>query len=146
MVKRGFSGALAGVAGTAAMSAALGISDLFGVMDRQPPRIIIEDLLPGLSEDETTSVALVSHLGYGVGAGAAYGVLVAPQHRNVWTGTFYGIAVWAVGYEGWLPLLGILPPAHRDKPARSWTMFAAHVVYGAALGRAAGRRHRRASR
>ncbi|WP_372697429.1 hypothetical protein [Arthrobacter sp. JSM 101049] len=100
IVKRGFSGALAGVAGTAAMSAALGISDLFGVMDRQPPRIIIEDLLPGLSEDATTSVALVSHLGYGVGAGAAYGVLVAPEHRNGWTGALYGIAVWAVGYEG----------------------------------------------
>lgn len=128
------------------MSAALGLADLCGVMDRQPPRIIVEDLLPGLSKKETNAVALVSHLGYGAGAGAAYGVLVAPARRNAWTGALYGIGVWAMGYEGWLPLLGILTPAHRDKRGRAVTMFAAHIVYGAALGRAAGRRHRRARR
>ncbi|WP_343901499.1 DUF1440 domain-containing protein [Arthrobacter rhombi] len=146
IIRRGISGAGAGMAGTAAMSLALGVADLRGIMDHQPPRIIVEDLLPSLSRGETNVLTLVSHVGYGAGAGAAYAVLVAPAHRNAWTGALYGVGVWAVGYEGWLPLLGILPPAHRDKPGRAWTMFAAHVVYEAVLGRAAARHRKRRSR
>jgi hypothetical protein len=42
--------------------------------------------------------------------------------------------VWLAGYEGWLPMMGILPPAHRDDRGRVGTMVAAHLVFGAALG------------
>lgn len=143
--KRAVSGALAGIAGTAAMSAALGVSDAFGVMDKQPPRMIIEALLPDLDEAETNATAVVCHIGYGKLAGVGYTMVVAPEHRNAATGILYGAAVWAAGYEGWLPLLGILPPAHRDKPSRAWTMFLAHIIYGAVLGRTAGRLSRAAA-
>lgn len=32
-------------------------------------------------------------------------------------GAGYGLVVSAVSYLGWLPLLRIMPPAHRDKQA-----------------------------
>lgn len=54
--------------------------------------------------------------------------------RNIWTGATYGFVVWNAGYEGWLPLLGILPPAHRDARGRAITMLVAPTVYGVALG------------
>jgi hypothetical protein len=50
------------------------------------------------------------------------------------------LSVWALSYQGWVPALGILPPASRDQPGRQWTMVAAHVVYGVVLG-AMERRH-----
>lgn len=129
--------------GTAFMSAALGMADACGIMNRQPPRIIIEALLPSLGPGEARATALVSHVGYGTVAGAAYGIMLAPAHRNTRTGILYGAAVWAAGYEGWLPLLGILPAAHKDKRGRALTMFAAHIIYGAALGQAAASENRK---
>lgn len=53
---------------------------------------------------------------------------------NAATGAAFGLAVWAAGYEGWVPAMGVLPPAHRDKRSRALTMLAAHLVYGAVLG------------
>ena len=50
-------------------------------------------------------------------------------------GATYGFLVWAAGYEGWVPMLGILPPAHRDRRSRVATMMLAHLVYGSVLGR-----------
>jgi len=47
--------------------------------------------------------------------------------------------VWFVSYQGWVPALGLLPPAHRDRPGRPATMLIAHWVYGATLGACLGR-------
>lgn len=41
---------------------------------------------------------------------------------------------WLVNYGGWIPVLGILPPPHRDRTDRQATMIVAHLVYGAVLG------------
>lgn len=46
----------------------------------------------------------------------------------------FGLTVWAASYGGWLPIAGVLPPAHRDKPGRAFSIIAAHIVYGVTLG------------
>lgn len=134
LCRRGFQGAIGGLVATAVMSAAIAVSDWLGVMNRLPPRMIVEKILPGLPADETNAVAAIAHISYGAGAGAGYGALVRPASRNARTGILYGLVVWALSYEGWLPLLGVLPPAHRDKRGRALTMLLAHVVYGGVLG------------
>jgi hypothetical protein len=139
-IRRGFQGAIGGIAATVTMSVALGLSDLTGVMNKQPPRMIVSKLMPQLSRDDTDVVAVVSHIGYGTSAGALYGALVKPSSRGLGSGIGFGLALWAAGYEGWLPALGVLPPAHKDKPGRAITMLLAHVVYGATLGLASRRR------
>jgi hypothetical protein len=49
-------------------------------------------------------------------------------------GAVFGSMVWAASYMGWVPALGIMPPAHRDRPDRPWSMLTAHWIYGATLG------------
>jgi hypothetical protein len=44
-----------------------------------------------------------------------------------------------VSYEAWVPMLGALPPLHRQRPRRRQPLLAAHVVYGAVLGAITGR-------
>jgi hypothetical protein len=43
-----------------------------------------------------------------------------------------------VGYEVVMPAATGMPKAHRDKRRRAVTILIAHIVYGAALGRAGG--------
>ena len=131
---RSLHGALAGVAATAAMSAVMALAKTGGLMERQPPPIIVESFFPGWEEPTQNAVAVLSHVGYGAGAGAVYGLVCVPQNRNALTGAVYGALVWAGGYEGWLPLLNILPPAHHDARGRALTMVAAHLMYGSVLG------------
>ncbi|HEV7167864.1 MAG TPA: DUF6789 family protein [Micrococcaceae bacterium] len=143
LVSRSLQGAAGGLAATAVMSIGLGIADELGVMNHQPPMKIVKHFLPVLDKNETEAAASTAHVGYGVSAGMVYGALVRPAWRNAFTGVGYGLLIWFISYEGWLPAFGILPPAHRDKPGRAGTMLGAHILYGASLGIVSGRIARR---
>jgi hypothetical protein len=137
IMKRLLRGAGAGVAATGAMSAVLGVADKIGAMEREPPRIIVASLLPvDPTSTLTNALAVVAHVGYGTSAGMAFTMLPGRLPQQVPAGVAYGALIYLIGYEGWLPAMGILPPAHRDKRGRVVTMLAAHLVYGAALARA----------
>ena len=71
--------------------------------------------------------------------GALYSCLVPFRFQDPGTGTVFGAVVWLAGYEGWLPAMDILPPAHKDRPGRAANVFIAHLVYGWTLGWAARR-------
>ncbi len=60
-------------------------------------------------------------------------------------GLAYGAAIWGVSYMGWVPALGIMPPADRDRRDRQTVMLAAHLVYGTALAVMVGARARTAN-
>lgn len=136
VITRSWNGALAGVAATAVMSAVMGLAKAGGLMERQPPPMIVESFFPEWDEPTRNAAAVLSHFGYGAGSGAVYGLVCAPKNRNARTGALYGALVWAAGYEGWLPLVNILPPAHHDGRGRAFTMFTAHIIYGSVLGMA----------
>ena len=117
-----------------------------GVTPRLPPDKIaeqsIEQVKDGPSEEgEEAVVATVTHFAFGAGAGALYGGLTAhvgplPMPVALVTGLAFGSAVWLVSYQGWVPALGIMPPASRDHRGRVATMVLAHWVFGAALAAA----------
>ena len=48
-------------------------------------------------------------------------------------GMAYGVAIWGISYMGWVPALGIMPPADRDRRDRQAVMLAGHLIYGTAL-------------
>jgi hypothetical protein len=127
-------GAGSGIVATAAMSVFLLGAQRVGLLGRQPPRIIVESVAPELPDDESRPTSVVAHFGYGISGGAGYRLLTRIVPAGVASGAAFGLAVWAASYEGWLPAMGILPPAHRDRPGRRWTMIAAHLVYGGVLG------------
>jgi hypothetical protein len=136
-------GVRAGLIATTAMSVALGLAHQVGTIDRQPAQLIVDALVPQQPEQRKNMLASVAHFGYGVSAAVAYAVAVPRAGWGLLSGTAYGALVWLGGYEGWLPAMGILPPAHRDGRNRVGTMVAAHLVFGAALGLVLHRQARR---
>jgi hypothetical protein len=137
-------GAIYGAFATVPMSLAFGIARAAGAIGRLPPRLIVDELLPALPQPARAAAEWVLHFGYGAGCGAAYALLVRSPARGAAAGTAFRLAVWGLGYEGWVPLIGVLPPAHRDDRSRAASILVAHVVYGAALGLTARAEARRA--
>lgn len=140
-------GALAGLAGTVAMTAAM--RAMFRALPEQdryplPPRLITDrvvgptGLMDAMDEPERRDLTLALHYGYGAAAGALYPTVAqrigGPAAA---TGIGYGLAVWGASYLGWIPALHILTPATRHPRARNTLMLAAHVVWGAVTGVAA---------
>jgi hypothetical protein len=76
---------------------------------------------------------LVPHALYGAGTGALYGTLPATT-RGAVNGAAFGLAVWAVGYLGWIPALRLPQAAPDEPPGRNAMMIAAHLVWGASTG------------
>ena len=137
------AGMIGGLGATLLMSIVMLAARRAGITPRLPPDKIaeegIEEVKDGPStEDEEAVVATVTHFAFGAGAGALYGGMtapVAPLPLPVANGAglAFGSAVWLVSYQGWVPALGIMPPASRDHPGRVATMVVAHWVFGAAL-------------
>lgn len=130
-------GVAAGVVATAAMSALMLAAGRAGLVGRQPPEAIVRRAGAltaaeprGRSAD---ALAAVAHLAFGAGTGAAY-ALLPRSARPVLRGMAVGEAVYAVSYAGWVPAMGALPRADRDRRPRQVVMAAAHLLYGAVLG------------
>ncbi len=141
-------GAGAGAAATLPMSAVMLGAGKAGLIGEQPPETIVESALGAIGlpiPDKKTEEPLVvaAHIGYGMLAGAAFGLLwrrAGVRLPSALVGGAYGLLLWALSYEGWIPALHIMPPPERDRPGRPPAMIAAHAVYGAALGALADRK------
>jgi hypothetical protein len=137
-------GALAGAAGTAVMTL---------MMRKVAPKVVPEDMRPdefvpkkavewaeeeagrphALTEAQEMKAALGAHLSYGSSMGALYGLarsrmdgIPAPL-----SGTLFGMAVWALSFEGWMPALGVAKPPTERSPKKVPMPIMAHLVYGA---------------
>jgi len=122
----------------------------FGLVGELPPETITATMLHragvGHSGDQQDALAAVLHFGFGAATGAAFGVIAPkPLMVRVPAGMAYGAAIWGVSYMGWVPALGIMPPAERDRRDRQAIMLAAHLIYGTALAVLIGPRVRDAS-
>lgn len=133
-------GGVGGVTATVAMSAVMLCAERLGMMTGQPPRLIIDRFAPGLNDSLATAAAALFHCMYGAAAGALYAAVTPADRVSARWGAGYGLLLWAAGYEGWVPIAGVLPPAHRDDRRRVITMISAHLVYGYVLGRQLARR------
>jgi hypothetical protein len=73
-----------------------------------------------------------THWGYGIAAGAAYGLLVGSRREpRVRFGLPFGAAVWASGYVV-LPLFGVYEPIWRYDLKTLANDLSAHLVFGTA--------------
>lgn len=132
-------GMIAGLAGTAAMSATM-VADLaFGWMRGElPPRKVGRRFLEavGLDDDlswpEFEASWVTQHVAYGAAAGVAYELMQEKLRLRepVPSGPLFGAAVWAGSYAGWLPVSGLYPPPTRDRTERIAMMIVHHLVYG----------------
>ena len=147
-VKAILDGALGGGIATVGMSGLMLAADKAGLMGEQPPDTIAGAALDAAgvhARDEETQDALATLLHFGFGA--ACGALFALLYRRFLfrlpaplEGMIFASLVWATSYQGWVPALGIMPPASEDRPDRPRIMLLAHLVYGAVLGQIVARR------
>lgn len=140
------TGVGSGVVATAGMSVVLAAAALTGLLRPMPPWQITRRVFPSVSERTTGLLTALGHTAYGAAAAALYTTCVAPSRAGPSSGAGYGLALWAAGYEVWVPVARLLPPAHRDRPTRVIVMVAAHVIYGMILGALEGAHARERSR
>ena len=133
---------MAGTLATGAMSALMMGARRSGLMGQMPPEKITSRALDAAGfwrrhPQVQDLLATALHFAFGGGAGAMFAVgsrQVNPPLPPAIQGMLWGTAVWGVSYLGWVPALGIMPPATRDRPGRAMTMLSAHWLYGAVLG------------
>lgn len=138
------AGAVAGLVATGVMSLVMITAQRLARYGKQPPQRIVEETLRAATqkpprEEVSRVLAVPAHFAFGAVAGALFAWLGSRLPRRVslvWPGVAYGMAIWAASYtrKGWVPALGIMPPAERDRPGRVEGMIAAHVVFGSVLG------------
>ena len=139
-------GAVAGFVGTAALSilrigSQRWVPESLPPMSEEPGEFVIkkteETLVAGeTAEREATMIekigAQVLALGYGLMAGALYGIIRKPQSSRepVLEGSAFGLVVWAAGYLGWLPAARLMPPVTRQRAAAIAGPVVQHLVFG----------------
>jgi len=106
-----------------------------------PPRQIATETLQKanavkhLDPAQRTIVANVAHYTYGAAAAVGYELLFGRRRSALGPSLGFGLALWAIGYLGWLPLLNYRAAATREPRGRSLMMIAAHLLWSFVVGR-----------
>ncbi len=137
-------GAVGGIIGTAVLFSALTANKKLFPEDEAPLRedpgeFMVETAektaLTKKAQAEVPKIAeMVAanalHFSYGASGGALY-ALLRPRSKNpLLEGTALGLGIWAVGYLGWLPAVGLLPPVTEQKPMQIFSPVWQHALYG----------------
>jgi uncharacterized membrane protein YagU involved in acid resistance len=133
MGSRALVGAIAGIAGTAIMSAAMQrLWERLPARERYPlpPREITEQAIGAPEEDAARNRSLAAHVGFGAATGAL--LTLADADRTTGRGMAAGVAVWLASYFGWVPGARILRPASSHPLRRNLLMIGVHLVWGGA--------------
>lgn len=129
-------GAIAGVAGTMAMTAAMRrLHARLPARERYPltPREIIDSA--GAPQGEAAqAITIAAHFAYGAACGALLAAADTRMTRS--SGALAGSAIWLGSYMGWIPALGLLAPATEHPLRRNALMVSVHIVWGAATAAA----------
>ena len=105
------------------------------------PALVAKQLLEGVLKHELSPryarlLNNATHWGFGLAAGAGYGLLFGSRRRpKVWYGLPFGAAVWASGYVV-LPLLGVYKPIWKYDLETLAKDLSAHLVFGTATAAA----------
>jgi len=136
-----FQGAIAGLVATLPMTIFMRLAwkqlpeqEKYALPPRQITRKLIKPVRK-LNEPKQRVLALFLHFVFGMGAGLVYGVVEQkiPLPHGV-KAPLAGMAVWTGSYLGWIPALGILPPASEQPWRRNLLMIIAHLIWGLTLG------------
>ncbi|MFB3819861.1 MAG: hypothetical protein ACE147_19560 [Candidatus Methylomirabilales bacterium] len=138
-------GAMAGLAGTIAALGLLAVNQRLapGTMPplrRDPGEFMVERaerLVPReaqarIPELLEAAAARALALAYGITFGVLYAALRPRAGSRTLHGVALGLGTWAVGYLGWLWLLGLMPPVWRQRLPQAVLPAAQHVGYGLA--------------
>lgn len=145
LTKRLLRGVLSGFAGTSVMqvvrsSSQQWLPETMPPFRQEPGPFMIEQAEAALPKETRESVpppaetagAQSLAVGYGMTAGGLYGLLRRKRGNMLLDGTALGLSVWAAGYLGWLPALGLTPSPDQQDPKQIAGPMLRHVVFGVA--------------
>ena len=137
------SGAASSVAGTLALHMAHEAALKYArpslpPMYEEPGHYVVrqtEDLLPTAAKSRITGkhrdrAATALSYTYGAVWPALYLALRGRHARVLVDGAALGVAVWGIGYLGWLPRLRLSPPVSEQTPLQIVSNVAEHALYG----------------
>jgi hypothetical protein len=149
VIERAAIGVAAGLAGTLALQQVrTGTQQLLPETTppfrAEPGKFMVEhaeEVLPEetreqIPETVESATAASLALGYGATAGAIYGALRGDNSNLLVDGALLGLGTWAVGYLGWPPATGLMPPVHRQQIEQVATPIVQHVLFGMATAAA----------
>jgi hypothetical protein len=94
--------------------------------EEQLPDKVREKIPEGLEKAAAKSLAF----GYGTTFGALYATS-GPQTRSLLLeGSALGLGAWSVGYLGWLPATGLMPPVAKQEPGQIVGPIVSHILFG----------------
>lgn len=137
------AGAVAGLIATAPMSATMLLLRRLSPETRHgslPPETVTAraaaaaHLWDDLGEPGLRAATVVGHFAYGAAAGTLYAAVAGSRRHPLTAGVAFGLALWGIGYLGWVPAFGLMPPATEQPAPRNAVMIAAHAVWGATTG------------
>ena len=136
------SGALGGAGGTLVLTGFREVLTAAGLVGVTAPEQVIARLEElGLLDDpspETRRVlTAVAHLSYGVGIGAALGLLRRERGgvaEETAVGTALGILAWGANWTVLLPFTGVHRPPWKERTPKVLLPILDHAVYGATWG------------
>ena len=106
-----------------------------------PPRQITRKWLKQLvvprrvSQPSQIVLTGVLHFLFGSMAGSLYGIVEEKLPlRSPVKGSLAGMVVWTGSYLGWIPVLGIMPPATKHPWRMNLLMIVAHLIWGVSVG------------
>ncbi len=113
-----------------------------GAVGTTAPEQVIERLEEvGLLEDPSPAarrvIIVLAHLAYGVGIGAALGLLRRERgeaEEEAAVGSALGILAWGAGWASWLPLTGVHLPPWKQRTPKVLLPVLDHAVFGAVWG------------
>lgn len=141
-------GALAGLAGTAAMTVMMrAVAPRVVPKQMRPAEFIPKSVVeagekqvgrPNALLGHEMQAAYAAHFGYGAGLGMLYGLARErlPQLPAPVMGALFGAGIWAVNFEKTLPALGIQPKASEQPMKKRPMPLMAHVIFGTAAAMA----------
>jgi hypothetical protein len=140
--ERILAGALGGGVGTLVLSGLREAWSRMGLVFETAPMQVVDrakelGLVEGWSPRALRLLTVAAHITYGVGTGAALGLLRRERGRaaeEAAVGSALGVLVWGAGWSSWLPLTGVHSPPWEQRTAKVLLPVLDHAVYGAAWG------------
>jgi len=140
--ERALAGALSGAGGTLVLSGLHEAWSRLGLVFETTPMQVMDraeelGLVKVSSPRGRRLLTGVAHLTYGVGTGAALGLLRWTRGRateETAVGSALGILAWSAGWGSWLPLTGAHEPPWMGRSPKVLLPVLDHAAFGAAWG------------
>lgn len=137
------AGAAAGLIGTALIQGLMAASqkwapEILPPIKQDPGEFMIEkaeEQLPArlrekIPEQFERAAAKSLGFGYGTTFGALYATSRPETKSLLLEGSALGLAAWGVGYLGWLPASGLMPPVRKQDPEQIAGPILSHILFG----------------